>query len=84
MASRPSVRQWPDYLFYVGDRDHSNTALLALCAPPLLLRLVQDNQDLALLERKILSVTAGEVIKSPHILQILIAEAANGLNRAAS
>lgn len=83
MANRPSVRQRPDYLFYVGDRDHSNTALLVFCTPPLLLRLVQDNQDLTLLERKILGVTSSEVIKRPHILQILIAEDTDGLNMAA-
>lgn len=83
MANRPSVRQRPNYLFYIGDGNHSNTALLALCAPPLLLRLVQNDQDLALLERKILCITASEVIKSPHVLQILIAGATDGLNRAA-
>lgn len=82
MASRPNMGQRPDYLFYIGDRDHSSTALLVLCAPPLLLGLVQDDQDLALLERKILGVTPGEIIKSPHILQILVAGATDGLDRA--
>lgn len=57
---------------HVGHRDHPNAALFAFGTPPLLLRLLQDDEDLPLLEGKVLCVTAGEVVKSPHILQILL------------
>lgn len=46
----------------VGHGDHPDTPLFTLGTPPLLLWLLQDDQDLPLLEGKVLCIAASEVV----------------------
>lgn len=81
LATTGMHRRGSQQLLHIGHWDHAHTTLLAFGAPPLILWLVQNDQDLPLLEGQVLVVVAREVVQRAYIFQVLLG-ASNLLQRA--
>lgn len=56
------MRQRSNQFLHIGHGDHPDASFFILGAPPLLLWLLENDEDLPLLEGKVLCVAAGEVV----------------------